>query len=215
MDGFGSVAGSRAWEKLTSLGVPVSYQPGQVLMRQGERTEKIQLLLAGRVKVSLADSAGRSLLLAIRGPGEVLGEIALIDGRTHSATVEALDGCQIRMVAMGTFLTTLRDLGLERTLVCFSIQRLRESEARRLELATLQAGPRVVRGLLHLAVPAVPGDRTVDIGLSQTELGEAIGLSRASVSGKLAELRSAGIVMTRRGRIVITDLARLRDLASE
>ncbi|TDB87613.1 Crp/Fnr family transcriptional regulator [Actinomadura sp. KC216] len=215
MEGFAAISGTVAWRGLSELGTAESYRPGEVLLHQGEPGDRVLLLLAGRVKVSLVDKAGNGILLAIRGPGEVLGEIAMIDGQNRSATVSAMDVCDVRALPAERFVTRLDELGLRDELVKFTLGRLRESEALCLELATLPAGPRIVRGLVRLAVPTVKGARTVDIGLNQTEFGEAIGLSRASVAGKLAELRDAGLVTTRRGRIIITDLPRLQGLTGE
>lgn len=213
MDGFGATIEPRAWRDLTALGQPVVFGPGAVLMRQGDVADQVLLLTAGRVKVSLVDAEGHSMLLAVRGPGQVLGDITIIDGARRSATVSAIDLCEVSAVPRETFLAGLHAMGLHDELVRFAMWRLRESEVLRLELATLKAGPRVVRGLLRLAV-ATPGTNTVDIGISQAEFGEAIGLSRASVADKLAELRSAGLVNTGRERIIITDLPGLRSLAA-
>ncbi|WP_165495342.1 Crp/Fnr family transcriptional regulator [Actinomadura roseirufa] len=215
MDGFAAVAGEENWWRLVSLGKIGAYDPGDVLIRQGETGTEVFLLLAGRVKVSLVDEFGNSILLAVRGPGQVLGDITLIDGERRSATVSAIDVCRVSVVPQGPFTARLCELGLKDALVRFAVRRLRESEELRLELATLKAGPRIVRGLLRLGVQAVPGDRTVDIGLSQAEFGEALGLSRASVADKFAELRAAGLVSTGRERIVITDLPGLRALTVE
>lgn len=214
MDGFGATIEPRAWRELTGLGLPLVFGPGDVLMRQGDVADRVLLLTAGRVKVSLVDAEGHSMLLAVRGPGQVLGDITVIDGARRSATVSAIDECEASAVPREPFLAALHAMGLHGDLVRFAMRLLRESEVLRLELATLKAGPRVLRGLLRLAVAATPDANTVDIGLSQAEFGEAIGLSRASVADKLAELRSVGLVSTRRERIVITDLPGLRSRAT-
>ncbi|WP_405143064.1 Crp/Fnr family transcriptional regulator [Sphaerisporangium sp. NBC_01403] len=222
MEGFAAVVGPDVWTRLARLGTAEVYHPGETLLRQGETADRVLLLTGGRVKVSLVDSAGNAILLAIRGPGQVLGEIALLDGASRSATVTAIDTCEARSVAIDPFVRHIRSLGLEADLIRFAVRRVRESEEVRLELATLSAGERVIRALMRLAVPSAPpdaaegaADRALDIGLDQTELGQAIGLSRASISGKLAELRAEGVISTYRGRIVINDLTRLRKLASE
>ncbi|TDC90230.1 Crp/Fnr family transcriptional regulator [Actinomadura sp. 7K507] len=214
MDGFGAIIGPPAWRELTALGRPGTYEPGEILMRQGDIADQVLLLVAGRVKVSLVDAEGHSMLLAVRGPGQVLGDITVIDGARRSATVSAIDECEVSAVSRDSFLRALQAMGLHNELVRFAMRLFRESEELRLELATLKAGPRVVRGLLRLAVSTSREVKSIDIGLSQAEFGEAIGLSRASVADKLAELRSAGLVNTKRERIIITDLPGLRDRAS-
>jgi CRP/FNR family cyclic AMP-dependent transcriptional regulator len=178
--------------------------------------EEVLILMAGRVKVSLVDSEGNTLVLAIRGPGEVLGEIALLDGATRSATVTAIDLCEVQVLAIDVFVRLMHSFDLESMMIRYAVRRFRESEALRLELAALPARERVLRGLLRLAMPSMPStpiDAVVDIGLDQTEFGQAVGLSRGSVADKLAELRSLGVISTQRGRIVVNDMALLRDLA--
>jgi CRP/FNR family transcriptional regulator, cyclic AMP receptor protein len=200
------------WARFARLGSPRVYGCGQILLRQGETMDQILILLGGRVKVSLVDPDGNALLLAIRGPGEVLGEIALLDGAARSATVTAIDPCEVRAVAAEPFLSLLREMGLEGELVRCAVRRFRQSEEVRLELATMSASERVVRGLLRLAVPGSPDTSSIDIGLDQTEFGQAVGLSRGSVADKLAELRVEGLISTHRGRIIVNDLDRLRKL---
>ena len=81
----------------------------------------------------------------------------------------------------------------------------------RAEIAALPAGPRLVRTLLRLAAPGPAAP--IDVGLDQTELGQAAGLARSTIAVELARLRAQGIVATSRRRITITDIARLRTLA--
>jgi CRP-like cAMP-binding protein len=215
MEPFGALLPSLVWREFTELGEPRVFRPGEHLLRQGDPAGRIVVLLSGRVKVSLVDPAGNRVLLAVRGPGEVLGEISLLDGTYCSATVAAVDSCATRVVAAGHFERLLQRHGLRDRLVAYAMQRLREGESVRLELATLAASERVVRGLLRLAVSVSPEQTAVDIGLDQQELGLAVGLSRSSVARSLADLRAGRLVSTRRGRIVINDIARLRALSSE
>lgn len=215
MDGFAAMVPPDIWAQFTRLGTLRRYTPGETLLLQGDTAEKVLVLTAGRVKISLVDSAGNTLVLAIRGPGEVLGEVALLDGATRSATVTAIDPCEVRVLAIDVFMQLMRSLDLESMMIRYAVRRFRESEALRLELAALPARERVLRGLLRLAMPSTPVDAVVDIGLDQTEFGQAVGLSRGSVADKLAELRTLGVISTHRGRIVVTDMSVLRDLASK
>lgn len=123
----------------------------------------------------------------------------------------AVDRCESRVISADRFLELVRSLGLEADLLRHAMSRIREAEAWRAELAVLPAGPRVVRTLLRLASAA--SATPVDVGLSQTEIGQAAGLSRSTVAVEVARLRRRGVIATARRRIVITDLAGLRALA--
>ena len=151
------------------------------------------------------------LLLAVRGPGELLGEMAVFGEDDRSATVVAVDACRTRVVTAERFLLLTRSAGVQDELLRRAMRRIREGERWRAETAALPAGPRVARALVRLAVAVT--QEPVDVGLGQTEIGQAVGLSRSVVAAELARLRERGLVMTARRRIVIVDLPGLRALA--
>ncbi|RFS86502.1 Crp/Fnr family transcriptional regulator [Actinomadura spongiicola] len=202
----------RAWATLVAAGVEQRFQPGDTLLHQGGRPSHVLLLLAGRVKALLTLPDGQVLLLAVRGPGELLGEMAVLDHDDRSATVIAVDPCVTRVLSADRFRSLVRSSGVEQELLRRAMRRLREGEEWRAETAALPAGPRVVRALLRLAVPG--GDGPPGVGLGQSEIGQAVGLSRGVVAAELARLREQGVVATERGRTVIVDLPRLRALAA-
>jgi CRP-like cAMP-binding protein len=200
------------WERLHAAGHERRFEAGEVVLRQGDPASHVMLLVSGRVKVSLAMPDGEVLLLAVRGVGELLGEIAVLGGDERSATVVTIEPCVMRVLPADRFQALVRSAGLEAELLRRAMRRIREGEAWRAETAALPAGPRVVRALARLAVPGSGGP--VDVGLGQSEIGQAVGLSRSVVAAELAKLRDQGIVRTARRRIIITDPARLRALAA-
>ena len=102
---------------------------------------------------------------------------------------------------------------LEGEFLRHAMARIRQGQERREELASLPAGRRLARTLLQL-LPTGPG-MPPDVALSRSELGQAAGLARSTVAAQLARLRELGAIDTRRGRILLTDLARLRAVAGE
>ncbi|WP_155884548.1 Crp/Fnr family transcriptional regulator [Actinomadura flavalba] len=194
-------------EKFVREGVECRFRPGAVLLRQGDPPSHVLHLSAGRVKVTRLNSDGSTLLLAVRGPGELLGEIAVLGGTGRSATVTAVDPCRARTLPADRFRVLVREIGAEGELLARAMRRMLESEAWRAETAALPAGPRVVRALLRLAGP---GDGRLEVPLGQAELGLAAGLARGVVAAELAVLRKAGLVVTERRRVLIADAARLR-----
>lgn len=199
------------WARLVSAGAVRRHEPGVILLQQGDPATHVLVLTAGRVKVVRTSSDGSVLVLAVRGPGEILGDISVLGGSGRSASVIAVDPCETRVIPADRFLALVRSLGLESALLRHAMGRIREGEAWRAEIAALPAGPRLVRTLLRLAIPG-PATR-VDVGLDQTELGQAAGLARSTVALELSRLRDLGLVTTARRRVVITDLDGLRTLA--
>lgn len=202
---------AESWAPLLSAGEPKRYEAGATLMRQGDPGTYVLALVSGRVKILRRSSDGNMLVLAVRGPGEILGDISVVGGDGRSATVVAVDPCETRVILASRFLFLIRSLGLESRLLRHAMGRIREGEAWRAEIAALPAGPRLVRTLLRLAIPG-PTTR-FDIGLDQTELGQAAGLARSTVAAELSRLRERRLISTTRRRIAVTDIEGLRALA--
>ena len=202
---------AEAWARLLASGSPHFFEPGTVLLYQGDVAAHVVVLVSGRVKALRIAADGSVLVLAVRGPGEILGDITVLGGGARSATVIAVDRCETRIIAAERFILLVRSLRLESQLFGRAMSRILEGDAWRAELAALPAAPRIARTLLRLAVSNPDGPP--DVNLDQTELGQAAGLARSTVAAELARLRERGIVTTTRRRIVITDLGRLRSLA--
>jgi CRP/FNR family transcriptional regulator, cyclic AMP receptor protein len=202
---------AEVWARLLSSGAPRFHEPGTILLRQGEAATHVLVLVAGRIKASRTSADGSVLVLGVRGPGEILGDLAVLGGERRSATITAMDRCETRVIAADRFLLLVRSLGLESQLLRHMMARIREGEAWRAELALLAAGPRLARTLMRLTIPSPDG--VTDVSLDQAELGQAAGLSRSTVAAELARLRELGVVTTTRRRIVVTDLSRLQTLA--
>lgn len=213
VDGLAGVVSPEAWGSLVSAGAPRTYEPGSTMLRQGDTATHVLLLLAGRVRVSRVAADGTVLVLAVRGPGELLGEMAVLGDDDRSATVTAIDRCGTRSIPAARFVGLVRSLGLEGELLRHAMRRIREGEELRAELAALPAGQRIVHALMRLGVPLTDARVSVDVGLDQTELGQATGLSRSTVAAELARLREQGLIVTARRRIVVTDVRALRELA--
>jgi CRP-like cAMP-binding protein len=96
--------------------------------------------MAGRVKVVRTSPDGNVVILAIRGTGEILGDISVFGGDNRSATVIAINRCETRAIPADRFLLLVRSLGLEAPLLRHAMSRIREGEAWRAELASLRPG---------------------------------------------------------------------------
>lgn len=216
LHGLGGALPTGAWLDLAEAGVPKTYRPGGVLLRQGDPGSQVLVLLSGRVKALRDEADGSQLLLAVRGPGEILGEMAVLDGTQRSATIIAIDRCMVRVVTGQDFMSRVHRHHLHSHVIRHVLGRLRENEDLRAELAALPASGRLTRTLIRLsAIAPTSSDDQAELKLTQEELARAIGVSRSAVALVLRELRMAGVITTARGRLVVRDIAALNRQADE
>ena len=187
---------------------------GEALFRHGEAGDSFALVGTGRFKLVAHASGGREILLGLRGPGELIGELAILDHGPRTADVVALEPAT---VGVGSA-EALRHLLHQRPSVAMAIiqslsARLREADDGRMAMATLAGHARVAVRLLELASRyGLAGSAGTEIALplSQDEIADWTGLSRPAVARALAEFRRIGCVTTGRRRLVITDLVGLQ-----
>jgi CRP/FNR family cyclic AMP-dependent transcriptional regulator len=119
-------------DALEAMGEPGAYAAGEVIFEQGGTADRVFLLRAGRVRVSAAAGDGEELVLAERGPGELLGELSGIDGGPRSASVTAVDEVHGLVVPLRAFRGFLMDNPRAAlSLLELISRRLREAEGRR------------------------------------------------------------------------------------
>ena len=173
-----------------------------ILVAEGDETDAIHLILAGRVKIFLSDTAGKEVVINIQGPGEYYGEMSLEPGG-RSASVMTLEPCHIAAVKMADFRAfLLRHPEFQHVLVRKLIRRVRALTRHVHDLALLDVYGRVVRALEGLACE-VDGRQIVPPVLSQHAIANLVGASREMVSRILKELRVGGYIGIEDRRIVI------------
>ncbi|MEV6976034.1 Crp/Fnr family transcriptional regulator [Kitasatospora sp. NPDC093806] len=194
---------------LGRLGTRRVYAPGEALMIEGEPGDRVAVLLTGCVKVVAATEDGGEALLAVRLPGELLGELAVLDGEPRSASVLAVRTSTTREIAGPAFLNYLAD----RPAAALAVQR---SVSRKLRSATryrVDAGhgtglarlARTLHSLIHsYGTPTEDGLR-IDVPLSHADLAALARLSPASVERSLRTLRAQGAVRTSYRELVVRD----------
>jgi CRP/FNR family cyclic AMP-dependent transcriptional regulator len=151
-----------------------SFVRGQAICHAGQVADRVLILLAGRVKVVAPSASGREIVLAFHGPGELVGELAALDGGVRSASVVALEPVDVLALAPEEFRAFLDlhpagALALVRTLG----SRLRDADARLMEFATVDTLGRVAIRLVELCDRFGQADgEHIDVALplSQEEL---------------------------------------------
>jgi len=183
-------------------------------MFEGEPEERLILILAGRVKVTRSGPEGRELILGIRDPGDLLGELAFIDRRPRSATVSALEPMQTLIMPGSRFREHLEQTPrVALVLLEVVAGRFREATVERIQFAALDTMGRLSARILELAErygQNVNGSIEVPMPLSQEELASWTGASRTGVAQALQSLRELNWLETRRGRMTVRDADALR-----
>lgn len=199
--------GSKDRNALLTLGREMRFVPRGELVREYEPSAHILLLLSGWTKVTASAPNGYVALLALRGPGDIIGESAALTGRPRSATVTALES--VRAVAIDcdrfhAFLSEYPEAAFQ--LLGLVSDRTRAADRRRLEFASLTVRERLAALLLELVRthgrPAAEGIELA-VPLSKLELAGSIGASREMVQRLLKELRDRGVVVTGRRTMVV------------
>jgi CRP-like cAMP-binding protein len=187
---------------------------GSSLFLEGESCSTVVIVLSGRVKVFSLTENGEEILLAVRGPGALLGELSAVDGSPRSASVAALEPVTALVVPIAAFVDYLRTHGdAAIALLRLVTSRLRDSDRKRVEAAAYDIPARVARRLVELAdrfgEPDGRGTR-IAVALTQDELAGWVGASREAVAKALRVLRDRGFVVTGRRTMTVLDLDGLR-----
>jgi CRP/FNR family cyclic AMP-dependent transcriptional regulator len=216
----GSFAAQLTPEVLSALeecGRIRSYPRTATLLRQGEPAGHVILLRSGWAKVTSVSRGGAEALLALRGPGDILGEVAAVDGGPRSATVTTLVAADALVVDGRQFLAEVERLpALALPLLRHLARGLRESDGKRLEYVSASASARLATLLLGLSEQY--GQRTddgwrIDLPLSQRDLAAAAATSREAVTRLLRTLRDRDVVRTGWRRLEILQPEVLRSLS--
>jgi len=202
---------------LLARGTRRRFRANDVVLMEGDPSDHVHVLVAGWVRVSTIVEDGREVLFGLRGPGEVLGDLAAVTGRPRTASVRAIEPCTVFQLSGAQFVAVLRNrpeiaIATIKTVAA----RLRNAESARVDSAAYDVSRRVAGLLVRLAEEhgrAVPEGVVVEDSLSQTDMAAQVGAARRTVARALHMLRERGIVETGRRRILIRQLRVLRALA--
>ncbi|MBL1081528.1 Crp/Fnr family transcriptional regulator [Streptomyces actinomycinicus] len=202
---------------LLALGHELDFAPRGVLLRQREPSSHVLIVVEGWTKVTAAAANGYEALLALRGPGDIIGESAALTGRTRSATVTALEEVRAVAVQRERFTDFLADSpAVSFALLGLTSDRTRAADRRRLEFASMTVRERFATLLLDLARThgrRTPAGVELSVPLSKQELAGSVGASREAVQRLLKELRERDVVRTGRRALVIVRPDVLRRIA--
>jgi CRP/FNR family transcriptional regulator, cyclic AMP receptor protein len=192
-----------------------SYHRDEVIFHQGDPADTLHLIAAGHVSARVTLPGGEFVVVAIFGPGEAFGEIALV-GSPHArgATIIALEQCETLSLGRDEFHRLRTSYpGVDRFLVELLSARVERLNNYLLEALYVPAERRVLRRLLHLC-ELYPGDnQRIVIPVTQEMLANLAGTTRPTANQVLRRLAASDIVSISRSQIVVLDRQRLRQRA--
>jgi CRP-like cAMP-binding protein len=174
-------------------------------------------MLSGWMKLSRTGPSGRDIVLELAGPGSLFGELAVLCNLPRAADAIALSTCRVLAIDGRAVIAALRahpDALL--AVVHLLGERLARTTAQMEDTVFLPAEPRLARALLRLAaMDPKPGrvGLVIDLGLSQSDLGELTGLARESINKLLGAWRDQGTIVLDGRTVTLVDLPALRAVA--
>ena len=188
-----------------------TFARGEVVFHRGDPADSLNLIRKGRFSVRIATPLGDTAMLSVRGPGDTFGELALL-GRepVRSATVSALEPAETSSIHRGDFERLRHEHPIVNDVVIGILtDRLRRLSDQLVEAYYVPADRRVLRRVCELAELYGSGEGEVVVPLTQEEIAELAGTSRATVNRVLREAERRGTVELRRGRTAVLDLGEL------
>jgi len=189
---------------------------GTLIFSKGDPGSFMLAVLTGHVRVGTTSLEGREITLNVIGPGEIVGEIALLDGKPRSADAVAAEDTTMMVIERRIFLPFLiRHEGLVERMLVVLCDRLRRTSSALEELALFDLQARLARLLVKLADDygrPYQSHVRIDMKLSQRDLSNLVASSRESVNKQLRIWRDAGIMDIDAGHMVLRDLPALRAL---
>ncbi|MHB8616557.1 MAG: Crp/Fnr family transcriptional regulator [Candidatus Acidiferrales bacterium] len=206
-----------ALQRLATITSASSYPKGATLFVEGQTARGVFILCNGRVKLSTSSVDGKTLIVRIADPGEVLGLPATITGKPYELTADAVEPVQTNFISRTDFLSFLRDHGEAALRVA---QQLGETyhaaiaEMRSIGLAH-SAGEKLARFLLDWCASHGngKGETSAKLTLTHEEIAQMIGASRETVTRLFADFKKKQLLQVRGSTLILSNKEALEHLA--
>jgi CRP/FNR family transcriptional regulator len=197
---------------LASHGRARRYPSGATIFREGDRGDSLHVVIEGSVRITVISSKGAEATVALLGPGEFVGDLALLDGRPRSANAIAAEPTRTLVVTRDDFRRWLseRPKAALALLEALSL-RVRRTDEVLADLTFLDLPRRLAKRLAALAGER-QGEHSVKLRITQAELASMLGVSRESVNKQLNDFERRRWVSLGRGSITVLDDEALRSL---
>ncbi|WP_374536873.1 Crp/Fnr family transcriptional regulator [Chitinimonas taiwanensis] len=180
-----------------------TFAKGAIIITEGEAGSSMFLLMQGRVKVYVSDSNGKEYVLAVLGPGEYVGELALLDDEPRTASVETEEQSTFLVIQKEDFLTLMRNHPqIQFKVLVNLVRRTRQLTEAVKNLALRDVYTRVRILFEDLAVER-EGQFMVEEPMTQQAIADRVGSSREMVARIMKELVFGGYVRVENRRLII------------
>ena len=183
---------------------------GGIIFAKGDVGTGLIGVLAGSVKISVTSAKGREIVLNIIHPGEIFGEIALLDGHPRPADATAMSDCELVVIDHQDVMPLLRsepDLGLQ--FIKILCARLRQASEQVEDVTFLDLPKRLAKTVLRLKAPIGK------VAITQHEISQIIGRSRESTNKQLRAWAKQGWIRLERGGVSVLQSEKLAEVAAE
>ncbi len=190
-----------------------TFKRGTMIFHKDQAGDALYLIETGRVRIFLPAESGKELTVNLHGPGDVLGELSLLDGRPRSASAETLDDTSAFTLTRDEFTTYVTaNPQLAVAIIELLSNRLRHVTDYAESLAHLDVHARLARMLLEMAerYGVKRNGVEIDFELTQADLAAMVGATRERVNRALADFRAQSLIELRGRKIVLLDATRLR-----
>jgi CRP/FNR family cyclic AMP-dependent transcriptional regulator len=191
-----------------------SLKRGATIVSKGDPGNSLIAVISGTVKISISSPDGRSAILNLIGPGEIFGEVAVLDGLARTADATANTNCEIYVIDRRDFLPFVRSQpALAMKFIELLCTRLRWTSDQVEEVILQDLPGRLASALLRLTEKhkLAQGGRT--IAITQQEISEMVGMTRESINKQLRAWATRNLVRLEHGSIVVLNAGMLRELA--
>ena len=207
-----------AVQGLAAITSAAAYPKGATLFVEGQSPRGVFILCSGRVKLSTSSADGKTLILRISDPGEVLGLPATVTGKPYELTADVIEPTQANFISRVDFLNFLRDHGEAALRVAQQLGETYHSAVAEMRSIGLShsAAEKLARFLLDLSAGHDQGKGEVKLTLTLTheEIAQMIGASRETVTRLFADFKKKQFLRVKGSTLIITDKAGLESVVS-
>jgi CRP/FNR family cyclic AMP-dependent transcriptional regulator len=172
------------------------YKRGDLIVEEGAISGSLFMILSGKARVLSHDQRGREVIMATLEVGDCIGEMSLIDGEPHSATVRAETQTDMLVLGHEAFLRCLREnIAMADALMRGLVRRLRRADKQILSLSLMDVYGRVMSVLQELSQQEADGNRVLRTKVSRQDVAKMVGASREMVSRVMKHFEETGVLV--------------------
>jgi CRP/FNR family cyclic AMP-dependent transcriptional regulator len=208
-----------ALRRLSEITASATYPKGAALFVEGQPSRGVFNLCAGHVKLSTSSADGKTLILSISEPGDVLGLPATISGRPYEVSADVIEPAKTDFIPRSDFLNFLREFGEAALRVAQELSETYQTAVAEMRTISLShsAGEKLARFILDWGAhhPSEDGMIRFSLPLTHEEIAQMIGASRETVTRLFADMKRKNLLCVKGSSITIQDKPGLEQLLQE